>query len=230
MALTVFKTVRDLTTSGWVGSIPMHSRHSTVVPRSPHVMSRVVRPLTLVTVALAAALPLAAQRPDSAARPVPTPLAQSTAVAKAPLGARQAMLYSMLAPGYSQTVLGRHKAAVAFLLVEGISLAMIRESAADVHEARRAANDSIVVSYVDASGNLAVTRGPPRFGDKELHSRSAHVEDWIALLVANHLFAGADAFVAANLWDVRVRLGLRTLPGGGRPGATTTAVVASLAW
>jgi hypothetical protein len=27
VALTVFKTVRDLTTSGWVGSIPMHSRH-----------------------------------------------------------------------------------------------------------------------------------------------------------------------------------------------------------
>ena len=26
VALTVFKTVRDLTTSGWVGSIPMHSR------------------------------------------------------------------------------------------------------------------------------------------------------------------------------------------------------------
>ena len=28
VALTVFKTVRDLTTSGWVGSIPMHSRHA----------------------------------------------------------------------------------------------------------------------------------------------------------------------------------------------------------
>jgi hypothetical protein len=26
VALTVFKTVRDLTSSGWVGSIPMHSR------------------------------------------------------------------------------------------------------------------------------------------------------------------------------------------------------------
>ena len=26
VALTVFKTVRDLTLSGWVGSIPMHSR------------------------------------------------------------------------------------------------------------------------------------------------------------------------------------------------------------
>jgi hypothetical protein len=28
VALTVFKTVRDLTSSGWVGSIPMHSRHA----------------------------------------------------------------------------------------------------------------------------------------------------------------------------------------------------------
>ena len=28
------------------------------------------------------------------------------------------------------------------------------------------------------------------------------IEDWIALLVFNHLVSGADAFVAAHLWDL----------------------------
>ena len=32
------------------------------------------------------------------------------------------------------------------------------------------------------------------------------VEDWIALLVANHLFAASEAFVAASLWDVNARV------------------------
>ena len=98
---------------------------------------------------------------------------------------------------------------------------MIRESAADLHEARRMANDTVVVSYADASGNPTVV--PPRFGDADVHTRAAHVEDWIALLVANHLFAGADAYVAANLWDVPARLGLRMLPHG-------AVVSASLKW
>ena len=75
-------------------------------------------------------------------------------------------------------------------------------------------NDSVVVSYVDPSGNPGLVVVAPRFGDADVHTRAAHVEDWIALLVANHLFAGADAFVAANLWDVPARLGFRMLPHG----------------
>jgi len=129
-----------------------------------------------------------------------------------------------LVPGYSQSVLGRNKAAAAFLLVEAISLGMIRESGADRHEARRFANDTLVISYVDASGNPQLVTAPPRFDDGYVHTRAAHVEDWVALLVANHLFAGADAFVAANLWDVRARLGVRLLPRG------TTVVSASFKW
>ena len=47
-----------------------------------------------------------------------------------PIAPRRAFFYSFLVPGYSQAVLGRNKAAAAFMLVEAISLAMIRESAA----------------------------------------------------------------------------------------------------
>jgi hypothetical protein len=128
-----------------------------------------------------------------------------------PITPRRAFLLSFLAPGYSQSVLGRYKAASAFMLVEGLTLTMIRESAADLREARRFQNDTIILSYRDT---VPQTKRPGRFGDPEVRSRRAHVEDWIALLVANHLFAGADAFVAAHLWDVEPRLAMRATPNG----------------
>ena len=176
----------------------------------------------MAIVLLAAPLVAGAQIPDSARR-VPTAAAIPAEALVPPISPRRAFFYSFLAPGYSQTVLGRHKAAVAFLLVEAISIGMIRESAADLHEARRSANDSVVVSYVDASGAFAIVKRPPHFGDADVHVRAAHVEDWIALLVANHLFAGADAFVAAHLWDLPARLGLRVFPKDG--GAAVTAAI-----
>jgi hypothetical protein len=190
------------------------------------------RSIPVLSLALAAlASPLGAQRRDSTVRgTVSLGSAKSTDSLRAPLAPRRAFFYSFLVPGYSQAVLHRNKAAAAFLLVEAISIAMIRESAADVHEARRIDNDSIIVSYVDAQGTLNVTKAPPRFTDTEVHTRISHVEDWVALLVANHLFAGADGFVAANLWDVPIRLGVREVPSGARPGEMTTAVVASFSW
>ena len=111
------------------------------------------------------------------------------------------------------------------LFVEAMSIAMIRESAADVAEARRMRGDGLVVSYIDASG---AAKTPPdtvsrRFDEEYVKARQSHVEDWIALLVANHLFAGADAYVAANLWDLPAQLSVKTTPYG-------PAVVASLSW
>ena len=44
----------------------------------------------------------------------------------------------------------------------------------------------------------------------------------VPFLVANHLFAGADAYVAANLWDVRGRLAIRAVPNGAVFGASFT--------
>jgi len=162
----------------------------------------------------------------SAAQVVRTDTAQRIAVdsLKPPISPRRAFFYSFLMPGYSQSVLGRHKAATTFLLIEAIGVAMVRESAADAHEARRMATDSIVVSWVDASGNLTRVITPPPFSSKEVRTRDAHVEDWVAVVVANHLIAGADAFVASHLWDVPARLAIRLVPGGG------ASVSASLTW
>lgn len=174
---------------------------------------------------LALVLPavVAAQRPDTVARRIPIPLVHVAADSLTPpISPRRAFLYSFLLPGFAQSILRRHRAGATFVLVEAISLAMIRESAADVHEARRLEGDSIVVSYVDASGNPGIVRGPPKFDDKYVHTRQTHVEDWAALLVANHLFAAADAFVAANLWDVPARLAMRLQPHGAVVSASVT--------
>jgi hypothetical protein len=86
------------------------------------------------------------------------------------------------------------------------------------------ASDSIVVSWVDAVGNLQKTVTPPPFSGNEVRTRDAHVEDWVAVVVANHLLAGADAFVASHLWDVPARLAVRVVPGGG------ATVGASISW
>lgn len=173
--------------------------------------------------ALGAPFTAGAQRTDSTARAVPVALTLSNDSLTPPISPKRAFVYSFLVPGSGQGILRRHKAAATFLFVEAVSLAMIRESGADVHEARRTQNDSIVVSYVDESGNSNIVKSAPRFDDVYVHTRAAHVEDWIALLVANHLFAGADAFVAAHLWDVGARLAMRRTPGG-------TALVASIKW
>jgi len=161
-----------------------------------------------------------AQR-DSIVRTAPV----TAAIGRAPISPRRAFFYSFLVPGYSQAVLGRNKAAAAFILVEAISVTMIRESAADVNEARRMTSDSVVISYVDGTGLPLTTKVAPRFTDSDIRTRRAHIEDWIAFLIANHLFSGADAFVAAHLWDVPARVGLRVLPRGGN-----TVVAASLKW
>ena len=34
-----------------------------------------------------------------------------------------------------------------------------------------------------------------------MRARRTHLEDWLAAVIFNHLFSGADAFVAANLAD-----------------------------
>lgn len=173
-------------------------------------MNAVRTGLLLAALGALGAAGAAAQRPDTA-RAVPAFGAVARDSLVPPITPRRAFLYSFLAPGYGQSVLGRHKAASGFLLVEAISLTMIRESAADLREARRFENDTIVVSYGD--GGVPTTR-VGRFTSREVRTRQAHVEDWIALLIANHLFAGADAFVAAHLWDVGPRLALRATPRG----------------
>ena len=119
-----------------------------------------------------------------------------------PLSPRRAFLYSLLVPGYAQSVLGRNRAGALEMAFEAVALTMVRISAADVREARRMRADSIPVSFVDATGASRIRFEPTIYTESLIRSRRAHLEDWIAVLVGNHLFSGADAFVAAHLWDL----------------------------
>jgi hypothetical protein len=84
----------------------------------------------------------------------------------------------------------------------------------------------------DARGEPVVPKDPvegapircgTRYTTERVEARRTQFEDWIAVLVFNHLVAGADAFVAAQLWDLPGQVSFRPAPGG-------AAVSASLTW
>jgi hypothetical protein len=106
-----------------------------------------------------------------------------------------------------------------FAVIEIGSLAMARKSAQDLAEAKAFAGDSIVATYkIDPTTGIALIdpkTGLPvpdtyiasRFTPDRIKARRTHYEDWIAMIVFNHLFSGADAYVAANLWDFKANVG-----------------------
>ena len=125
-----------------------------------------------------------------------------------PLTPRRAFLYSAALPGLGQSRLDRGSSGALFAAVELSALVMVRRSAADLREARRFRNDTLYTSFtVGADGKLTPVTPIPGRNDADLvRTRRLHVEDWLAVIAFNHLFAGADAFVAAQLWDIPVRL------------------------
>lgn len=165
-----------------------------------------------------------AQRADSAkagARPPSADSARAARIVKPPLSPRRAFLYSFALPGYSQSVLNRPTAGALFVLTESIALVMLRESSADLRQARRFLTDSLVVVGYEASGT-PITQ-PSAYNQRLVDVRRGHVEDWIAFIFANHLFAAADAYVAAHLWDLPTQISVESRPTG-------TVVAAKVHW
>ncbi len=132
---------------------------------------------------------------------------------RAPISPRRAFLYSLVLPGAGQAKLGRSSAGASFVLVEAIALTLVHRSAEDLRIARRFHGDSMPLSYqINTTTGLVArdTLGNPivsswersRYTTAYVRTRRLHLEDWMALLVFNHLFSGADAFVAAQLWDL----------------------------
>ncbi len=125
-----------------------------------------------------------------------------------PISPRRAFLLSFLLPGYSQSKLDRATSGALFAGIEMASIAMWRRSAADVREVQRqgaSAPGNFMVNPTTGSVAAADTV-PSRFEESLERTRKLHVEDWLAAIAFNHLIAGADAFVAAQLWDVPVRV------------------------
>jgi len=104
------------------------------------------------------------------------------------------------------------------------AIAMSMRSAADLREARRYRADSLPSDFDVNGSTLRKTGTVAGLYSRELvNTRRLHLEDWLATIAFNHLFAGADAFVAAQLWDVPVTLAAAPT----RDGAL---FVASLRW
>ena len=101
-----------------------------------------------------------------------------------------AMARSFLFPGWGQAALGRRVTGAVFVFWEGVTLTMT----------------------IKSSHQLRLYR---QTGSPKVASKKQEVQDWVVLLVFNHLFAGTEAFVAAQLWDFPVEAQLQALPGGG---------------
>ena len=129
-----------------------------------------------------------------------------------PLSPRRAFLYSLMLPGYAQSVLGRHRAGALEIAFEAASLIMIRIAAADLREVKRMRADTIPISFVRADGTPEITYALTPYNAALVRARKAHVEDWIAVLVGNHLFSAADAYVASLLWDLPAEVAMRATP------------------
>jgi hypothetical protein len=98
---------------------------------------------------------------------------------------------SLLVPGWGQTVLHRRVTGAVFVFWEGLSLTMAVKASDQLDYLRQTNADTLAVRL-----------------------KRQEVQDWIVVLVFNHLMAGAEAFVSAELWDFPGELEARALPGG----------------
>jgi Family of unknown function (DUF5683) len=156
--------------------------------------------------------PARAQVADSARIGVRTPRRQPAppdsarrlrdSLSRPPISPKRALLLSLLVPGWGQAKLNRAVAGGIYVASEFTSIAMLIQSKRQLNEARRAARDVI---YDPATG--ADTANPLA---ARIKSRRRQVEDWKTLLIFTHLFAAADAFVAAHLWNVPEEVGTQS--------------------
>ena len=96
---------------------------------------------------------------------------------------------SLLLPGWGQSVLGRRVTGAMLVFWEGVTITMTLKA---IHQRR----------YLESIG-----------AEGRLDGKRQEIQDWVVLLVFNHLMAGAEAFVSAYLWDFPVELEARTLSG-----------------
>ena len=209
-----------------------------VVARRLHVIRRLaVIGILGFAVFAGRASPTHAQSVDSAragVRRVPRPAVPDSE--KPPVSPRRAFLYSLLLPGYGQSVLDRPIAGTMFFGAEVTWIALATKSAFDLRYARAHQADSIIVTYatdslggvkLDSLGRaVGTTYAPNRYATARVNARRKHLEDYYALLIATHLLAGAEAFVAAQLWDLPDHVSIRALPVKALPfGAVISATV-----
>jgi len=96
---------------------------------------------------------------------------------------------SLLLPGWGQAATGRHTSGALFVAWEGVTMMMTL----------KAQREADYFKQIGASG---------------LKHKRQEVQDWLVLWIFNHLFSGAEAYVAAHLQDFPTELKLQSVPGG----------------
>jgi hypothetical protein len=104
-----------------------------------------------------------------------------------------------------QAALDRGTAGGIFVSLEALSLLMTIKTKRDLRVARRLEADSVFFG-IEPNGDTAFVPSPVA---GRVRARKQQLEDWLALLIFNHLFSAADAFVAAQLWDVPARVSVQ---------------------
>ena len=127
------------------------------------------------------------QRPDSSQLPDTVKVPQFRV--EPPIPPMAAVFRSLILPGWGQAVLGRRVTGAFFVFWEGVSLTMTLKA---VHQ----------LSYLNG------------IGSDKTNAKRQEIQDWAVLLAFNHLLAGAEAYVAAQLWDFPGEIHLRVLPYG----------------
>jgi hypothetical protein len=143
--------------------------------------------MAVLTAAIATACPpdrLSAQTPAESL--LPAPAVRDTSRQIGPVGA---LWRSLVLPGWGQAATGRKVTGALFTVWEGTTMFMTLK-------AHQEAN------YLKVSGA------------PNLHSKRQEVQDWLVLWGFNHLFSGAEAYVAAHLRDFPTDLKIRAVPGG----------------
>ena len=137
------------------------------------------------------------------ARPLPPSAVAARARFRPPLTPRRAFIYSAVLPGLGQSRLDRGTAGALFASIELASVVMVRRSLTDWREAKRFQADTLPADFTIGSDGKAVPSGRiiSRYSADLVRTRRLHLEDWLAVVAFNHLFAGAEAFVSAQLWD-----------------------------
>ena len=102
----------------------------------------------------------------------------------------------MLLPGWGQSILQRRVTGAFFVAWEGLALTMTLKSIHQLDYLRTVASEDDTESI------------------ERVESKEAEVQDWAVLLVFNHLIAGVEAFVSAQLWDFPEELRVRAPSNG----------------
>jgi hypothetical protein len=143
--------------------------------------------------ALLLAVPVAAQNPvaPDTARPDTValrPQHPDSVRPVPPITPTGAFLRSLVLPGWGQARLQRNVTAGVFLAFEGVAVTMVWKS-------------SWQLDYARERGKYVKAHGQER-------------QDWIALLIFNHLIAAAEAYVSSHLYDFPEGLKAQALPHG----------------